>query len=33
VFIDLPDLAAVRFGSAVVAANDEFFVPSRVARA
>jgi allantoicase len=25
VFIDLPDLAAERFGSAVVAANDEFF--------
>jgi allantoicase len=27
VFIDLPDLAAERFGSAVVAANDEFFAP------
>ena len=26
-FIDLPDLAAERFGSAVVAANDEFFAP------
>jgi len=27
VFIDLPDLAAERFGGAVVAANDEFFAP------
>jgi allantoicase len=26
-FIDLPDLAAERFGGAVVAANDEFFAP------
>jgi allantoicase len=26
-FIDLPDLAAERFGAAVVAANDEFFAP------
>jgi allantoicase len=26
-FSDLPDLAAERFGSAVVAANDEFFAP------
>ncbi len=26
-FIDLPDLAAERFGGAVIAANDEFFAP------